>query len=375
MNIFIKFSILTFAIILVSCNKKKETAPHTGYTLQISLNRLKANTAYLQNIKGEIVDTASLNNKIFKFIGNTPLLDLYEIHFKNSNMIIPVWLQDQDNIYVYASPSRTFVYGSNLYDKLNVYSEKLQYFEALKMDLITNFNGNNTQLLNKKLDSVSELSFHYTLSQLKDAPTPAVNFFYKNTNIDDLTENDLNKLKKLVGKTKNKDWLSQINSKLDTLKAKSLKLEQVFTSNPTKEYVPYREPAPAFSGTSLKGNNISLTSVLRGKKAIVIDFWASWCRPCRALTPQVRALYNKYHSKGFDIITISEDKTKAAWQQGIAEDNMQAWHHLFDEQMIIASRYGARAIPHMVLIDGNGKVIKNKISIYQLEQELKKIFK
>ena len=108
---------------------------------------------------------------------------------------------------------------------------------------------------------------------------------------------------------------------------------------------------------------------------MLVDFWASWCKPCRMVTPEIKYIYQQYNKLGFDIITVSEDRTQSAWRQGIQEDNMLDWNHIYDNQMTIASQFGARAIPHMVLIDQDGKIIKDKISVNQLKKELAIIFK
>lgn len=360
---------------LFSCENKPKTQMHNGYTLNGYITSINSGEVYLDTASGKAIDTAIIGNNSFQFLGETSSMQKYELRFKNSDAVVPVWLQNDDVLNAYISPTRSLVYGSKTHNALNKVSEKLQGFKNAKLNIAANYNGNNTESLQQKLDSVSEAAFNYTLSGIKTAEKPIHQFLYKHLNINTLNIEKLTKIKETVAKLENTDWLAQITNKIDTLEARALKLDAIVTIDPSKKYVPYREPAPAFFGPSLQGNDISLASVLQGKKAILVDFWASWCKPCRMLTPQVRAMYNKYHSKGFDIITVSEDRNKASWQQGVAEDNMQAWNHIYDNKMLIASRYGARAIPHMVLIDANGKIIKNKISMRQLERELKKIFK
>ena len=184
----------------------------------------------------------------------------------------------------------------------------------------------------------------------------------------------LNELVTLADSIDNKEWLTKFNSKLEEIAAAELKFNKERVAA-NKKRVVKRRLAPSFSGLSINGTNLSLQSVLNGKKAVLIDFWASWCAPCREASPKIRYLYQKYKNKGFDVITVSEDKNQNDWRNGITEDNMLAWNHIYDENMRIANKFYVGAIPHMVLIDQNGGIIVNKISAYRLEDELKKIFR
>jgi len=123
------------------------------------------------------------------------------------------------------------------------------------------------------------------------------------------------------------------------------------------------------------GNSRSLSS-LRGN-VVLIDFWASWCRPCRAENPNVVKLYNKYHNDGFDIFSVSLDKSKDKWIQAIAADGLVWKNHVSDLQFwnsAAAKLYSVSSIPFTVLIDKEGKVIATKLRGSALETKLKEIF-
>ncbi len=117
-------------------------------------------------------------------------------------------------------------------------------------------------------------------------------------------------------------------------------------------------------------------SDLRGK-VVLIDFWASWCRPCRAENPNVVRLYHKYASKGFEIFSVSLDNSRERWLQAIHADGLVWPNHVSDLRgwSSAAGRlYGISSIPATVLVDRDGKVLARNLRGPQLEDKLKEIF-
>lgn len=132
--------------------------------------------------------------------------------------------------------------------------------------------------------------------------------------------------------------------------------------------------APDFSGPSPEGETISLSS-LRGK-VVLIDFWASWCGPCRKENPNVVRLYNQYKDKGFEILGVSLDRTKGRWEQAIADDNL-TWLHISDLKgwrSKYAQQYGVSSIPQTVLLDADGNIIARNLRGGALAAKLQEIF-
>lgn len=133
--------------------------------------------------------------------------------------------------------------------------------------------------------------------------------------------------------------------------------------------------APDFTEALPSGEMMSLSD-LRGN-VVLLDFWASWCGPCRRENPAVVALYEKYKDKGFTVMSVSLDKDREKWLAAVERDNLSWPNHVSDLkfwQSKAAKLYGVSGIPFTVLIDKEGKIIKTKLRGPQLEQELARIF-
>ena len=132
--------------------------------------------------------------------------------------------------------------------------------------------------------------------------------------------------------------------------------------------------APDFTMNDPEGQPQKLSD-FKGSVTL-IDFWASWCGPCRRENPNVVKMYEKYHEKGFDILSVSLDKDKNRWLAAIEKDSLN-WTHVSDLkgwQNEAAKMYGVKSIPETILLDNEGKIIARKLRGATLEAKLKEIF-
>lgn len=130
-----------------------------------------------------------------------------------------------------------------------------------------------------------------------------------------------------------------------------------------------------FTQADTSGNPVSLSS-LRGKY-VLVDFWASWCGPCRQENPNLVAAYNKYKSKNFTVLGVSLDKARPAWIDAIKMDGL-AWTHVSDLQgwaNAVAQKFQIYQIPANFLLDPDGKVIGKDLKGGALERKLARILK
>lgn len=131
-------------------------------------------------------------------------------------------------------------------------------------------------------------------------------------------------------------------------------------------------PAPEFDGQTLSGENFASRN-FKGKKKIVVSFWASWCGPCRMELPELSAFYEKYHSADskFEVVAVSTDEDRYQAEKYVKETKLP-FPVVWDENGTIANAYSVESIPVLYVIDENGKVIYGQMGYgFGLEIKLK----
>ena len=178
---------------------------------------------------------------------------------------------------------------------------------------------------------------------------------------------------------KDRDYFIKVNESLSKLYPKSdfvNGLAMLLSNNPVAVGKPnVGTTAPDISQPTPDGKTVTLSS-LRGNY-VLLDFWAAWCRPCRAENPNVVKNYKKYADKGFTIYQVSLDQKKEDWVKAIEKDDLSAWHHVSDLQYwqsAPAGKYGVRSIPSNFLLDPEGVIIAVDLRGPYLGQKLTEIY-
>lgn len=136
-----------------------------------------------------------------------------------------------------------------------------------------------------------------------------------------------------------------------------------------QETVKVGSQIPNFILKSLKGDKFSVYDIIRDSKFTLIDFWASWCHPCRGEIPNLKKVYDEFHDKGFDILSITIDKNAAAWKAALDQEKMP-WHHGCEVNDNDATAlFDITGIPAYMLVDGDGKIVAIDFNLSKVKSE------
>lgn len=377
-------SILVLCVLFTSCKTEEKTpVKSNGYYISGTAPGVyNGIRAYIEttNEQGRrvAIDTAIVMNEKFVFDGKVDYPDLVYLKLNGAIGKMPLIIENKemsidlnkDNIV------KSKVSGSEANKALTIYNRKTEELSAKGFNYskqLRSINGDENNVKKAELQTslndinqqIKDYPFEFT-KQHKDNVLSAI--LLKNLanerNADILKiENALNDL---GDGPKNSVPATLLKSKIQMIKA----------INEAVSATQIGEIAPDFSAPTPDGKMLALNEV-KGKLTL-IDFWASWCKPCRRENPNVVKVYNKYHKKGLEIISVSLDGSrnqrdpKAAWVKAIQDDKL-TWSHVSNLMYFndpIAKSYNIQSIPATYLLNEEGRIVAKNLRGPALEQKI-----
>ncbi len=361
----IRFGI--FLVLFVSLFASCDTQPKNQFTLEVNLTSVEDMMIFLKQYGDDgwvTLDSATTVQGFANFNGSVELPEMYFIGFQGSRSFVQIFLEasdikaqidfaDLNNLIVTGSESQKVFedYNSSIQEIDGLFQEvNRQYQQAAKSndkELVEQFNQEFEELNEMKAGFIKNFC-------LKNATTP-VSPFIMMRNSYYFDYEDFDELTSAVAPS------IQSSIYVKTLKEKADAMRRVAIGQPFTDFT-LNDP---------DGNPMPLSSVI-GENYVLIDFWASWCIPCRRENPNIVAAYNEYHEKGFDIFGVSLDADHRKWVTAIAQDSLP-WNHVSDLKQWKSEAgklYGVQTIPHSVLVSPEGIIIAKNLREAALHEKL-----
>jgi len=355
-----------FALIfVVGCQKEADSFTITGTTDFEDGTRLILTKQDEKNLETGMknIDTMVVQNGKFELKGTVDTLDLYYIKVEKTNGMTFFVLENANieaNIYKDSIQSSVFK-GTKNNDAVLSFITGMKKIQNEMMAFQTDNNAVMQEAVEKQ-DTITQERLRKEYTDLRSKiDTYQIDFAASNSDalfgviiLSELINNpeiDIAKLKSafdgLSSNLKENKYGKKVADALDKMSS-----------------VEIGKKAPDFKAKNPEGNQVSLMESL-GKKVTIIDFWASWCRPCRVENPNMVALYNDYKDKGLAMIGVSLDQEGAeqAWKDAIIQDNL-TWVHVSNLKFWkdpIAVLYNVKSIPAVFILDENGVIVAKNI--------------
>ena len=337
------------ALLLVACGEKP------GYTITGTVNNpdMNGKMVYLTPYgipDAAATDSAVINNGQFSMSGTQDNAQLYQLKVNTGNE------SERGYQTVFILENENDAYAS-LYGQLASFDQEM---EKLNADSRSEDKAIAEAAANK-IDELSKQALAKITEYIKanSNKLSAAKLFVENNY--EMAEEDL----------------FAIVDKADSLFKSAPRMEKLLPVIEARRNVAVGKKFADFEMTDMNGKTRKLSEFVGNGKIVLIDFWASWCPPCRRDMPNIVEVYKQYKNKGFEIVGISLDSKKEAWEKGVKDLNI-TWTQLSDLQgwkNAGAKLYGVNSIPHTVLVDKDGTIIAKGLHGKEIGEKLAEMLK
>lgn len=354
--------LLAAALGLAACTEKK-----TDFQVTVNLKNGNDQMVYLQKYVDNapvVIDSAIIQEETA--VLKAPVDDiqiLYALKVKDIRGSMPFFADNKDVSFVgdMQNPRDVEIYASETQTALDAYRKEFNGFYEKMEELYAQMDEAYA-----KQDSIMMDSLNKVGDAIMDEQGNFRNNYIKEHADSFLAHYILNEVKQDYSL----DELKELKSNFITT---SVYLDDLNNYIAKQETLEVGQPCIDFTLQTIDGQNVTLSEKVAQNKVTMIDFWASWCGPCRHENPVVKAAYEKYHEMGFDVIGISVDQDEAAWLKAVEADALP-YTQVRDTDNSVSESYLIYYIPSNFLIDQNGNFIAKGLRGEELEAKLAEIF-
>ena len=352
------FLLLALALGLTACHQK-----NNGFKVNIGCTNGNDQTVYLQKYVGNyttVIDSAVITND--QAVLTAPLDNAqirYGLRVKGKRSGITFFADNKD-VSVLGDINNPEIIASESQAELNSFNEQMhQYIHRIK-DLYADMQQTISDNDSIKMDSIHNVIKALTREQedfrdeyIKTHPESFIAHY-------------------ILDCVKQEYPLDQLKEMVGAFTTESIYRDQLNEYITKKERLEVGQPFIDFTLKTKDGQNIKLSEKIAQNKLTLIDFWASWCRPCRQENPIVKAAYEQYHALGFDVLGISIDVDENNWIAAVEEDQLP-WTQVRDCDETVCEDYMIYYIPSNFLFDQNGTMVAKSLRGEELAAKLAEI--
>ena len=356
-------------VLVLSCTSR---TINPGFKIIGNIQGLNNDSVFLLRYVNEDwveVDSVQAQKGAFMFLGRVEIPEMYKVKVRDTLPTISIFVEnDEINLAGKIDSIQKFkVAGSRSHEEYERFWGKQEIY-SIRMDSLEN----EFMAARKKNDKKKQAKLETQMENVWNSEIESIrNHVLNNKNSSVSAYLAWSRL----ASSSDLKQLETIKNNFDTSLTKSIYVKLLSNYVDKLKRSEFGQPAIDFTMNTADGKPLQLSSLYG--KYLLVDFWASWCPPCRAENPNVVATYNMYKAKGFEILGVSFDNNREKWLKAIEDDKL-TWNHVSDLTgwgNAAGKLYGIRSIPANILLDPKGIIIAKNLRGKDLEKKLKEVLK